>query len=193
MNPDESVQKQSSWHIAREWTQTIIIALIIALPIRYFVAEPFIVSGASMDPTFASGQFLVVDRLSYRIGEPKRNDVIVFKYPNNPSIYYIKRIIGLPDDIISVIDGIITITNEENPDGFVLNQSYLASGHIAHDTFTIRLKPSEYFVMGDNRTQSSDSRVWGTLDRNLIVGRPFLRLLPITTISFWPGEYSNDH
>ncbi len=134
---------------------------------------------------------MIVDRLSYRFEEPKRDEVIVFKYPNNPSVYYIKRIIGLPGDTVNVSDGIITITNQANPDGFVLDQSYLASNHSARDTFTVELKPSEYFVMGDNRNQSSDSRIWGALDRKLIVGRPFLRLLPITTVSLWPGEDKN--
>ena len=188
MNPDMSEKKNSGWQTFREWLQTIIIALIIALPIRYFIAEPFIVSGASMDPTFASGQFLIVDRLSYRFEEPKRNDVIVFKYPNNPSVYYIKRIIGLPGDTVNVGDGIITITNQANPNSFVLDQSYLASNHLARDTFEVELKPSEYFVMGDNRNQSSDSRIWGALDRKLIVGRPVIRLLPVPVISLWPGE-----
>ncbi|MEK9177951.1 MAG: signal peptidase I, partial [Patescibacteria group bacterium] len=135
-----------------------------------------------------SGQFLIVDRLSYRFEEPKRNDVIVFKYPNNPSVYYIKRIIGLPGDTVNVGDGIITITNQANPNGFVLDQSYLAQNHLARDTFEVELKPSEYFVMGDNRNQSSDSRIWGALDRKLIVGRPVIRLLPVPVISLWPGE-----
>ena len=188
MNPDSSEKKNSGWHTVREWLQTIVIALLIALPIRYFIAEPFIVSGASMDPTFASGQFLIVDRLSFRFEEPKRNDVIVFKYPNNLRVYYIKRIIGLPGDMVNVNNGIITITNQANPDGFVLDQTYLAPNHLARDTFIVELKSSEYFVMGDNRTQSSDSRVWGTLDRRLIIGRPVLRLLPMLAISLWPGR-----
>lgn len=189
MNPDSSEKKNSNWHTVREWLQTIAIALVIALPIRYFIAEPFIVSGASMDPTFASNQFLIVDRLSYRFEEPKRDDVIVFKYPNNPSVYYIKRIIGLPGETVKITDGKVTIINKENPTGFSLDEPYVADNHASHDSEITILDTSQYYVMGDNRAQSSDSRVWGTLDRRLIVGRPVLRLLPMLAISLWPGEY----
>jgi signal peptidase I len=189
MNPDTEQKEHSGWHTFREWAQTIIIALAIALPVRFFIAEPFIVSGASMDPTFASGQFLIVDRLSYRVGNPERDDVVVFEYPNNPSVYYIKRIIALPGETLKMANGKITIVNKDNPNGFELSEPYIATTHASFDTFNIELGPAEYFVMGDNRTQSSDSRIWGALDRHFIIGRPVARLLPINTLSLWPGEY----
>jgi signal peptidase I len=191
MNPDPSQKRNSSWHTVRDWLQTIIIALIIALPIRYFIAEPFIVSGASMDPAFASGQFLIVDRLSYELGDPNRDDVIVFKYPNNPSVYYIKRIIGLPGETVKIADGRVTIVNQENPDGFILNEQFIETDHASHDSLIAMLGPKEYFVMGDNRAQSSDSRIWGSLDRSYIIGRPVLRLLPVPAITLWPGKYED--
>src|SRR4051812_16201100 len=97
-----SPKKQTTWQSVKEWARVIIIALIISLPIRFFIAEPFVVNGASMDPTFSTGQFLIVDRLTYRFETPARYDVIVFQYPNNPSIYYIKRIIGLPGETVSI-------------------------------------------------------------------------------------------
>lgn len=175
----------SIWSSVREWVQVIVIALVIALPIRWYVAEPFIVNGASMDPTFATGQFLVVDRLSYRFEEPKRGDVIVFEYPNDPSTYYIKRIIGLPGETVSIKDGIINIVNKANPEGITLHEPYLAKEHISHDTSMKALGSSEYFVMGDNRSQSSDSRYWGPLDKHFIIGRPFVRFIPF---SLWPGQ-----
>ena len=182
--------KNSIWHSIREWAQVIIIALLIALPIRWFVAEPFIVNGASMDPTFATGQFLVVDRMTYRFEAPQRGDVIVFEYPNDPSTYYIKRIIGLPEETISIKDGQVTIINKDNPKGLVLNEPYIATEHLSHDTSTTTLTSTQYFVMGDNRAQSSDSRFWGPLESHFIIGRPIVRLLPVTTLSLWPGQES---
>ena len=173
----------------REWVQVIIIALMIALPFRILVAEPFIVQGASMDPTFSTGQFLIVDRLTYRFEEPKRGDVIVFKYPNNPNIYYIKRIIGLPGETVSIKDGKVTITNDQNHDGIKLNEPYIEASHASAETLKVTLDPTEYFVIGDNRAQSSDSRSWGPLDRHFIVGRPIVRLLPVGAVSIFPGEY----
>jgi len=172
-----------------EWAKVIAIALFISLPIRYFVAEPFVVNGASMDPTFASGQFLIVDRISYKFSEPKRGDVIVFEYPNNPSIYYIKRIIGLPGETVKIKDGIVTVENKDFPKGFALNEPYIDISHKSQDTLIEKLNSNEYFVMGDNRNQSSDSRAWGPLEYSYIVGKPALRLLPFNAISVTPGEY----
>ena len=164
-----------------------IIALIIVIPIRMFVAQPFIVSGASMEPTFHNGQYLIVDQLSYYTGEPTRGDVIIFKYPKDPSKYFIKRLIGVPGDTVSINGNVITITNETNPEGFELNEPYVA--HMSpNTTLTEVLGPSEYFVMGDNRDNSSDSRVWGILQENLIVGRAFLRLFPMDQVDYLPGS-----
>lgn len=178
-----------------EWIKVIVIALIISVPIRVFIAEPFIVDGASMDPSFATGQFLIVDRLSYRFENPKRGDVIVFRYPNNPSTYYIKRIIGLPGEIVNINSGTISIS-KQTENGIIssstitLKEPYIKDSHRSHEDFNAVLKTDEYFVMGDNRNESSDSRIWGPLDRKLIIGRPALRLLPITKLSVYPGEYT---
>jgi signal peptidase I len=192
MNPDvgeNAREKQSFWHAMREWIQVIVIALVIAIPIRWLVAEPFIVNGASMDPTFATGQFLIVDRLTYDFSAPKRGDVIVFEYPNDPSIYYIKRIIVLPGETFSIKNGKVTVANLANPEGFTLPDAYVAADHDSFDNLaTTTMDATHYFVMGDNRAQSSDSRVWGPLDKHFIIGRPIVRLLPINTISILPGE-----
>lgn len=181
---------KSIWQSVREWAQVIVIALIVALPIRFFIAEPFIVNGASMDPTFSTGQFLIVDRITYRFENPHRGDVIVFEYPNNPNIYYIKRIIGLPGETVSIKHGKVSITNTEHPEGFELTEPYIDISHISEDTSKEVLGDTEYFVMGDNRAQSSDSRVWGPLEKHFIVGRPVVRLLPVNNISILPGEYT---
>jgi signal peptidase I len=175
-----------------EWVKIILFALVISLPIRYFIIEPFVVNGASMDPTFATGQFLIVDRISYRFENPSRGQVIVFRYPNNPSIYYIKRIIGLPGETISLKDGKVTVTAADSDatstKTVVLDEKYIQSIHVSHDNLTVKLGPTQYFVMGDNRAESSDSRVWGPLEKDLIVGRPFLRLFPVSSVSIFPGQ-----
>ncbi len=185
-----SVSGKGFWQNVREWVQVIVIALIVALPIRFFIAEPFIVQGASMDPTFSTGQFLIVDRVTYRFEEPHRGDVIVFEYPNNPSVYYIKRIIGLPGETVEVRGGEVFVMNTLHPDGLKLDEPYVDASHNSSDTIREKLGDTEYFVMGDNRAQSSDSRVWGPLKRDLIVGRPIIRLTPLSAISVFPGEYT---
>ena len=177
------------WHGVREWVQVIIVALIIAIPVRYFIAEPFVVNGASMDPTFSTGQFLIVDRLTYDFEKPARGQVIVFEYPNDPSIYYIKRIIGLPGETVLIQDGKVSIKETASSTPFLLDEPYVEPDHASHDTFSATLGPTQYFVMGDNRAESSDSRVWGPLDAHFIIGQPFLRLLPVNDASIWPGTY----
>jgi len=187
---NSNTPNDSVWSSVLEWVKVIVIALAIALPVRWFIAEPFIVNGASMDPTFATGQFLVVDRLTYDFKKPARGDVIIFEYPNDPSTYYIKRIIGLPGETVNINDGKVTIINKENPNGIVLDEPYLSPEHFSHDTSSTTLTSTQYFVMGDNRAQSSDSRFWGPLESHFIIGRPIVRLIPIQNLSLWPGQES---
>lgn len=165
-----------------------LIAILIVAPIRIFIAQPFVVSGESMEPTFESSQYLIVDQISYRFGEPKRGEVVIFKYPNDPSVFFIKRIIGLPGETLEMRDGKITIKNSEFPDGLSLEEPYLKEE--TTDTFNVILKADEYFVLGDNRKHSSDSRIWGPLERKFVVGKAFARLLPVTKIKIKPGDYS---
>lgn len=167
----------------------VITALVIVVPIRMWVAQPFIVNGASMDTTFAHGEYLIVDELSYRFQEPARGDVVVFKYPLEPKKYFIKRIIALPGETISVKNQDVTIINTENPKGFKLNEPYVHTQTFGDLKKT--LGPDEYFVMGDNRLVSSDSRFWGSLPKKNIIGRPFVRLLPFSRIDYLPGTETN--
>ncbi|MDO8575646.1 MAG: signal peptidase I [bacterium] len=169
-----------------------IISVIIIVFVRTFIAQPFIVSGASMDPTFKTGEYLIVDELTYgMIKNPSRGDVIVFKYPKEPKIYFIKRVIGLPGETVKIRNGSVTIINSENPEGFTLTEKYVNSDHILKDDHEITLGETQYFVMGDNRAESLDSRAWGPLEKKLIVGKPFIRLLPPSVISIFPGAVKN--
>jgi len=165
-----------------------LITLAIVLPIRFFVAEPFIVSGASMEPTFETGDYLIVDQLSYRFESPKRGEVIIFRYPQNPSKYFIKRIVGLPGETVIIKDGAATIKNTEHPNGFIFNQSFLSFTDSSNGSYT--LSNDDYFVMGDNRPASSDSRSWGALPKENIVGRAFVRLFPPSEIGIFPGNHA---
>lgn len=170
-----------------------LIALLIVVPVRLFIAQPFIVSGASMDPTFDSGQYLIIDQLSYRFNEPKRGEVIIFRYPKDPTKFFIKRIIGLPNETVEIQGTAIIIANESNPNGFELTEPYLAAANVKRDSLEILLSEDEYFVMGDNRRASSDSRIWGPLEEGFIIGRAFVRLFPIRKTSLFPGTAVNSY
>lgn len=173
------------------WSEVVkfaLIAVLIVLPFRLFIAQPFIVSGASMDPTFLNGEYLIVDQLSYKLEDPARGDVIIFKYPLDKTKYFIKRVIGLPEETVIIQHGKVTIKNKTHPQGIILNESYIDSENFRDENSSITLGKGEYFVMGDNRNGSSDSRAWGTVSKNLIIGRPFMRLLPIHTFGFFPGK-----
>ena len=167
-----------------------IIALIIVIPIRMFIAQPFVVSGESMFPTFNDGEYLIVDEISYIIGNPHRGDVIIFRYPNDTKRFFIKRIIGMPNEEIIIKNGEVIIINKENPNGFTLKEPYIDEQF--NTTTSYKTGDNEYFVLGDNRNRSSDSRIWGTLSSKLIIGRAYLRLLPTKSISYLPGYYKEN-
>lgn len=172
----------------KELLQFAIIAILIVIPFRIFVAQPFIVNGSSMDPTFENGQYLIVDELTYRFNNPNRGEVIIFRYPKNPEKFFIKRIIGLPGETVEINGGQVIIYNSDHPDGKIFEEPYVVFEK--YDDLKVALKEGEYFVMGDNRAESSDSRIWGPLPEENIVGRPFLRLLPIKEIGLLPGNYT---
>lgn len=187
LEEDNFDQANAGPHPITEIIQFSIIAILIVVPIRLFVAQPFIVSGDSMVDTFENGQYLIVDQVSYHLGDPSRGDVIIFRYPRDPSKFFIKRIIGVPGDTVKIEDAQVTIINEEHPDGVLLQEDYVDAMDPA-EPFEETLGDREYFVMGDNRNQSSDSRTWGVLQEERIVGRAYLRLFPPQTIEYLPGK-----
>lgn len=160
-----------------ETAKLVFISLLIIVPIRYFVIQPFFVLGASMEPTFQNGDYLIIDEISYILGDPKRDDVIVFHYPYNTKQFYIKRIIGLPGETVVLDAKGVTIKNAEHPEGMVLDEDFLPTKE-EYGNKSVALGADEYFVLGDNREASSDSRSWGALKRNFIVGKVFVRAFP---------------
>lgn len=161
-----------------EISKIVIVALLIVIPIRYFIFQPFFVKGQSMTPTFENGDYLIVDEISYRLRAPKRGEVVVFKYPENPSQRYIKRIAGLPGETIEIKDGKVIIF--ENNQRQVLDESdYLSANLMFVNYPEISLGPDEYFVLGDNRTST-----WrGVVPRGNIIGRVFIRAWPFTALA----------
>lgn len=163
------------------------IALAIVIPVRMFIAQPFVVNGDSMFPTFHNKEYLIVDEISYIVRNPRRGEVTIFRYPNDPSRFFIKRIVGMPNETIKIKDGVVTIINKDNPDGFILEEPYINEKFATTDSYTTG--NDQYFVMGDNRNRSSDSRSWGVLPKKLMAGRAYLRLLPFNNMDYLPGEY----
>ncbi len=175
-----SFKKIHQWIVFFDVVKVVFVAFLVVGGIRLFVAEPFTVSGDSMAPTFSSNDFLIVDELTYEFNPPVRGDVVVFHYPLDPSVFFIKRLIGLPGDTVIVTNGSVFVKNSSNKIGHVLTEPYLTAGDskIQHSTTT--LGADEYFVLGDNRNSSFDSRVWGTVPRRYVVGRALFRLYPLT-------------
>ena len=172
-----------------EIIKILILALAIILPIRYFIAQPFFVKGASMESAFEDGDYLIINEISYRFSEPQRGDTVVFRYPENPRQYFIKRIIGLPNETIEIKNNQAKVFNEGNPNGFILDESsYLDSGQITEGSLRVKLYENEYFVLGDNRLHSSDSRRWGVLNKSYIIGKVFIRAWPVDKIKYFTPE-----
>lgn len=162
-----------------ETIRVVIVSLIIIFIVRSFVIQPFFVKGSSMEPNFEDGDYLIVNEIGYRFEEPKRGEVIIFRYPNDPSEFFIKRVIGLPGETVEVKNGSVKIYNAQHPNGFKLDESgYLANTVVTSGSISQKLGQDEYYVLGDNRTASSDSRRWGVLAKHYIVGKAWVRAWP---------------
>lgn len=165
-----------------EFAKIAFVALVIVLPMRLFVFQPFLVSGNSMEPNFHHGDYLIVDELSYRFRDPQRGDTIILKYPNNPSQRFIKRIIGLPGETVRVQDGKVFI--QKGGETAALDESlYLPAEESTSGNLSMALKENEYFVLGDNRRFSADSRSWGTLPAKDIVGRVLIKAMSLAVFA----------
>jgi signal peptidase I len=177
------------------------IAIVSVIIVRVYLVQPFLVSGSSMVPTFQDGNYVLGDEFTYRVHPPERGDVIVFHDPQDWSTYFIKRVIGLPGEKIEINDNKITVFNMTHPKGLVLDESYLPAGtpvspnacdggSLASGVCTYTLSSSTYLALGDNRSESYDSRSWGPLPMNNIVGLVRVRLWPLNEITaFTPPRY----
>lgn len=165
-----------------EIVEVVLIAVITVVIVRNFLVQPFLVSGASMEPNFNNGNYLLVDEITYRFREPQRGEVVVFYYPGDKTTYYIKRIIGLPGEKIKIAEGRVNIYNTHYPEGLTLEENYLLPDAKTSGEKVVVLKEGEYFVLGDNRYYSFDSRNWGTLNKAEVVGLVRLRLWPFNKV-----------
>ncbi len=189
-NKSQTSFKEKLQIFIKEFFIPLVIALAIIIPIRVFVAQPFFVQGASMEPNFHAWDYLIVDIFTYKfLHDPQRGDVVIIVPPVNKDTYYIKRIIGLPNETIEMRQGKVIIRNKEYPAGFELKEPYIDPKNMSANNFVYKLGPDEYFVMGDNRAHSSDSRAFGAIKRDAIKARAFLRLFPFDKIDYLPANF----
>lgn len=179
-----------------DFLETIALAFIIFILIDTFVMQPHVVKGNSMLPNFHTQERIFTESVSYRFNPPKRGDIVVFRYPYAPENEYIKRIVGLPGEEIRLTGSGVVIYNSGHPQGFTLNEGYLSPGmrtlgkKFLPENTNYKIPVNSYFVLGDNRGESSDSREWGNVPKSNIIGRVFLRYWPPTALTFiGPANY----
>lgn len=178
-----------------ELVKIIVIALAIVVPIRYFLIQPFYVNGASMEPAFHTHEYLIVNEISYRFTEPKRGDVVVFKYPRNPKQYFIKRVIALPNESVKIENGSVYIQKSNSEEWQLLDETpYLDASVKTYPNVEMSMNEEEYFLLGDNRPSSLDSRAFGPVEKRYIIGKTWLRAWPFDKLgSFSSLKYSIDN
>ncbi|MDN5361701.1 MAG: signal peptidase [Moorella sp. (in: firmicutes)] len=157
--------------------QSLVVAAVLALIIRAFLFTPFWIPSPSMEPTLYPGDRIIVNRLAYRLGDPQRGDVVVFHYPLDPSRDYIKRVIAVGGDTVEARNNVLYVNGQPQPPA-----SYLPPGVVYSDFGPVKVPANNYFMMGDNRNNSADSRVWGTLDRRLVIGKAMLIFWPLNRL-----------
>ncbi|KKS18899.1 MAG: Signal peptidase I [Parcubacteria group bacterium GW2011_GWC1_41_7] len=162
-----------------QFIETVLLVLLIVIPIRFFLFEPFFVIGDSMHPTYENYDYLIIEKVSYKVRQPERGEVIILHPPVNPKIYYIKRIIGLPGETVKIKDGKVSVFNSQYKDGFIISETKYLRDAYTPGNLTLTLAPQEYFVLGDNRQASYDSRKWGPVSFPAIEGRVLVRVLPL--------------
>lgn len=173
-----------------EFLKLVLISSAIIIPIRYFLIQPFYVKGASMEQSFYDKEYLIIDEFSYRFNAPERGDVVIFKYPKDPSQYFIKRVIGMPGETVEIKDGYVFLKDENGESKFLDESLYLNSDTLTYTDLTMELKEGEYFVLGDNREASLDSRVFGPLHEEFLIGKAWIRGWPFDRFGVIEGvEY----
>ncbi len=180
---EEEIRDSSRW---QEILQVIVMTLVIVIPIRLFIANPFKVEGKSMEPTYFDREYLIIDEISYRFNEPKRGEVVVLHPPTDPDKYFIKRVVGLPGETVEIIQGQVKVFTKDHLTGWILDESgYFDPTELPkQDREAMNMRPvtladDQYFVMGDNRRASFDSRYFGPITRDELIGRAWLRGWPV--------------
>jgi signal peptidase I len=197
--PEAEVEYLGIGGLLLEMVKVFLLAVVVIIPVRVFLFQPFFVQGSSMEPNFEDGQYLVVSEFGYKqtnldllhftvdsFKTIDRQDVVVFRYPKNPEQFFIKRVIGLPGESVAVRQGKVIIYNALRPDGFVLDEhAYLGLGVLTQDIPKVSVGENEYFVMGDNRMFSYDSRMFGPINKDALIGRVLLRAWPVERFSVY--------
>ena len=185
--PEFQVRWRARWRSFLEIVKIVVISAAIVIPIRLFIVCPFYVQGASMEPNFYDREYLLVDEISYRFREPERGEVVVFRYPEDPREYFIKRIIGLPGETLKIDNGGVYLLDKSTNSWTKLAEAYLASDSntLTFEAQQVTLGPDEFFVLGDNREHSRDSRYFGPLNRRYLIGRVMFRGLPLKRVQFF--------
>lgn len=185
-----------------EMVKVFLLAVVIIIPVRVFLFQPFFVQGSSMEPNFEDGQYLVISEFGYKqttvdaieklgftvrpFKEIARQDVAVFRYPKHPEQYFIKRVIGLPGEAVEIKKGKVVIYNTTHPEGFVLDESaYIGPNIVTQDMPRTAVGENEYFMMGDNRSASYDSRAIGPINKDKVIGRVLMRAWPVGYFSVY--------
>lgn len=182
----------SVWFFIWDFLKVFLIALAIIIPVRYFLFQPFIVTGHSMLPNFQDGEYLIIDEISYYFYSPQRGDVVVIHSPQDQGQYFIKRVIGLPGETIEVAGGRVVVKNQQWPEGKALEEKYISNSTVTFGNIHVSLPEDQFYVLGDNRTASTDSRFFGPVNRNAIVGKVFLRAFPLNRFGvFSSPAYQN--
>ena len=189
LTPVQPVSNGRQETLAYIWEviKVVLLSLAIIVPVRYFLVQPFFVKGASMEPTFDDNNYILIDEVSYRFHPPERGDIVVFRYPLDQSQFFIKRIIGLPGETIEIKNDHVTIYNADRPQGWTLTEKYLSPFQHTIGNFRVKVDPNAYFVLGDNRLRSSDSRIWGQVNQSLVTGRVFFRAFPLQEAGSFPA------
>ena len=163
-----------------EFIKTTLLVIIIALIFRYFLIQPFVVVGQSMEPNFHDKEYLVIDKLTYKFRNPKRGEVVIFHPPQSEKESYIKRVIGLPGERVDIKDGVVYINGNKLQEAYILKDSVSTSSK--SEDMSVTLGNNEFFVFGDNRDHSSDSREIGPIPKKNIQGRVAIVLFPLSDI-----------
>lgn len=193
INPGGQSRSSSFFSFLWDLLKTFIVVMLVAFAIRYFVIQPFVVDGDSMLPNFINNEYLIAEKISYDFQVPRRGDIVIFRYPKNPQIIYIKRVIGLPGEVVEIKENKVFIAPSPNDQLRALTEDYLSSSvktealisEAEEKSPKVVLANNEFFVMGDNREHSSDSREWGVLPKANIIGRVWITVTPLDRFKLW--------